>query len=91
MLDIFKQIDVQLQGNYEFRFHKMEVEKIVCINNKINNISRNNYIGIGIRCIYNGAVGFASTSSFRKEDIILCAKNALLIAKLNKGKKNFDD
>lgn len=83
MFELFKKIDDQLEGYFEFRYHNMVQKKITYVNDTIKKVPLNSYVGVGIRCFYNEGVGFASTSAIRENDIIECAKNAQLIAKLS--------
>ncbi|MBN1232430.1 MAG: TldD/PmbA family protein [Candidatus Coatesbacteria bacterium] len=66
----------------EFRFVEKNITNIQLQDKKIDKLDTGNVFGMGIRVLYDGAWGFASTNSDKDSDIKQCLLDALEIAKI---------
>lgn len=71
-------IDVRVQRYYS--------ELVVLDNGVVRELSSNHIDGVGVRVIVNGSVGYSSTNSLEKDDVVEAAVRAYKIAKAISGK-----
>lgn len=74
----------------DLRLIEYEDERIMVKNGKVERISRAHDSGIGIRCIVNGAWGFAATSNLDKAAISTAARSSASVARASSKTKVTD-
>lgn len=81
----FINLGLSLGANYvEIRYEDIISEYIVHINGRIKEIGSNRLVGVGIRVLVNGKLGFASTDELSQGSIQSALEEAILMAKSSK-------
>ncbi len=78
-------VDIAMQHSCNYtdcRFVKDEYELIEAKNGSPSRVSNSNRFGIGIRVLFNGAWGFASTNKLEKVALLKSLETAIKIAKV---------
>jgi len=74
----------------EVRIENVHFEKIYYLNDRLKEVSDSHLIGVGIRVIKDGRIGFASTSWIDKDDIRNTVRDARSIAEINPHKSELN-
>lgn len=85
MIERFKQVQAQVAGHFEFRFHRMELRNLTVVNGVVQKVSDTTHEGVGIRCVADGGVGYSSTASTDLVDILAAARRAREVARAMAG------
>ncbi|MCC6277173.1 MAG: TldD/PmbA family protein, partial [Oligoflexia bacterium] len=78
----------QSLGWTEVRYHQKSSHVLGVLKGEVNEMSSKHYEGVGVRCLYNGTWGFASTGDLTEAGLIRALKNAELMAREMNPKKN---
>jgi TldD protein len=77
----------QSLGWTEVRFHQKSSHVVGMLRGEVSEMSSKHYEGVGVRCLYQGTWGFASTGDMTEAGLIKALKSAELMAREMNSKK----